>query len=332
MYLRTLGTATRWAFLGGSLLSSTGCGDGASITNDSGNLSVLLEAESTIVEGVAAGDGDEQIADGWNARFDRFLVAIGDVRAELASDRDQVFGDERIVAVDLTKIPSNGKTLWHVDGLPAERYQFGYRVADANAVTSRDSSVSKADLETMKAGDWSHLVTLVLSKTDGVSCPPESRAQVDADTPSVSESSYGVACYANPEIRVELGMRALAVYGPCERDGVAGFSIPAGGEKTVAATLHGDHLFFNGFPEGDEGGIHRYAQWLADCDLNVDGNVTLDELDQLAPSDLAELDDRYQLGGAPLEVRTLRDYAAAQLMTQGHFEGEGECTLSDVEQ
>ena len=111
-----------------------------------------------------------------------------------------------------------------------------------------------------------------------------------------------------------------------------GFAISAGRTQTVAATIHGDHLFFNGFPEGDEGGVTRLAQWLADCDLNLDGTVTQDELEAIAPSQLPEIDDRYQLGGSPVTpLDDMHDYVISQLKTQGHFQGEGECPLDGME-
>ena len=72
----------------------------------------------------------------------------------------------------------------------------------------------------------------------------------------------------------------------------------------------------------------RLAQWLADSDLNVDGSVTMDELTRIAPSELGEIDERYQLGGAPLSpLDNMATYLKAQVMTQGHFQGEGECAL-----
>ena len=100
----------------------------------------------------------------------------------------------------------------------------------------------------------------------------------------------------------------------------------------MAATIHGDHLFFNGFPEGDEGGVMRLAQWLADCDLNLDGVVTEAELASIAPSDLPEIDTRFQLGGSPITpLANMLEYVRAQLKTQGHFQGEGECPVDGVE-
>lgn len=96
-------------------------------------------------------------------------------------------------------------------------------------------------------------------------------------------------------------------------------------------TIHGDHLFFNGFPEGDEGGVMRLAQWLADCDLNLDGTVTQAELEAIDPAQLPELDDRYQLGGSPITpIDDMYVYVTAQLKTQGHFQGEGECPVDGL--
>jgi len=99
----------------------------------------------------------------------------------------------------------------------------------------------------------------------------------------------------------------------------------------VAATIHGDHIFFNGFPESGEGGVMRLAQWLADCDLNLDGEVTREELEMIAPADLPEIDTRFQLGGSPITpLLEMWDYVTAQLKTQGHFQGEGECAFDGM--
>jgi hypothetical protein len=124
---------------------------------------------------------------------------------------------------------------------------------------------------------------------------------------------------------------AETLFGPCQLDGVPGFAITSGETTTVAATLHGDHLFFNGFPTGDEGGIVRLAQWLADSDLDLDGEVTQVELEAIAPADLSELRD-YSFTGSPIDpLDTMWDYVIAQLKTQGHMNGEGECQVDGEE-
>jgi hypothetical protein len=307
------------------------CGIESADPSATGDLRVVLEPEATITEGVAAGEDVENIRDGWTANYERFLAVLGDVHATSVANPKDERRDDRVIAVDLTQLPTGGKSLWELDGLPAGRWQFGYAVLGAEQAEVRDKSVSKADFDTLQAERWSYLFAVQLSKPEGQSCPPPSLVDVPTGISSVGENNAGVACYANPNVHLELGARAVTHYGPCERDGMADFSIPAGGTKTVAATLHGDHLFFNGFPEGTEGGIHRFAQWIADSDLNLDGEVTPEELKSITVSQLAEFDDRYQTGGAPFEYENMFEYIVAQLMTQGHFEGEGECQLSDIE-
>ena len=64
----------------------------------------------------------------------------------------------------------------------------------------------------------------------------------------------GDACYDATSVRFRWGVTAETSYGPCEIDEVPGFAVTAGTVSTVALTIHGDHLFFNGFPEGGDGG------------------------------------------------------------------------------
>ena len=45
----------------------------------SGTLSVLLESEDTIIDGLDPGDRTENIRDGWRVRYDKYIVAVGDI-------------------------------------------------------------------------------------------------------------------------------------------------------------------------------------------------------------------------------------------------------------
>src|SRR5690606_35668307 len=111
-------------------------------------------------------------------------------------------------------------------------------------------------------------------------CPPASLAETGDRQPN-GNTSGGNDCFDAPTVGFVFGAAAETAYGPCEIDDVPGLSVPAGGTQTVAMTIHGDHLFFNGFPEGNEGGVSRRAQWLADCDLDLDGTVTQQELEAI---------------------------------------------------
>jgi hypothetical protein len=300
-------------------------GCGGEDAGASGSLTVLLEAESTIIDGLQSGEQIEDIQDGWAVHYDQYLLSIGDVRLSLAREPSVKERLQERFVVDLTRLAGDGTPLWTFEALDAGRWNFGYHIGDGKPLT-RHQSVSKADFEQFAALGLTYSIRGVLSMEGGISCPPKGYA-APGERSQASVSPAGDPCYDNPEIRFELPAVAETGFGPCEIDGIAGVSVPAGGTGTVAATLHGDHLFFNGFPSSDEGGIVRLAQWLADCDLDLSGEVTQQELQAILLADLPQVDERYQLGSAPAPISTVWDMVVAQLMTQGHMDGEGECEL-----
>ncbi len=294
-------------------------------------LDVLLEAESVIIDGLSPGEGVENIRDGWTVDFSQYVAVVGEIDIHLSTDEEIEGEAPEAYAIDLTTIPPAGVSKWRITELAEGTYEFFYGTHGAGEA-SRDDSVSEADFAEMQASDWTYLINGTLTKADGISCPPASLATpggaaVDAGT----TNSAGDPCYVNTNISFRIGAEAETVFGPCEIDGTPGVVVTSGATQTAAITIHGDHIFFNGFPEGSEGGTLRLAQWLADSDLDLDGAVTQAELEAISPSDLVELDDRYQLGGSPITpLNTMWDYVRAQLKTQGHFQGEGECPADGV--
>lgn len=307
-------------------LSALSCGEDADGAR--GRLSVLLEPDATIAAGLDPGEEDESIRDGWQVRFERYVISIGRVRLRYASDASVQASDDDVLVIDLRALPGSGLSAWSFDDLRAGRWDFFYSTPSARS-GARHDSVSEADFERLQDNDWTYLIVGQLTREEGRSCPPAHLASPTEAATVAGENAAGDTCYENPEIAFSFGVSAETEYGPCEVDGVPGVSVASGGAQTVAATIHGDHLFFNGFPEADEGGILRLAQWLADADLDLDGAVTSDELSSIVPADLPELDSRFQLGGAPLNpIDNLWTYVRAQLMTQGHMDGEGECDVA----
>jgi len=302
-------------------MTLTACGG----TNDegTGSLTVLIEAEETITDGIAAGDDVEEIRDGWTVSFDKYLATVGHVDLHYSTDEDLQAEAEKVYVLDLTSVPSGGLDLWHFDELRAGRWEFNYGTPGAAHGAERHERVDEDDFDEMVDQDWTYLIEGVLMKEDGESCPPHDLVDAGDKRPNGNESGDN-ECYDAPTVKFAFGVAAETTYGPCQVDDVPGLSVPSGGTQTVAATIHGDHIFFNGFPEGDEGGVARQAQWLADCDLNLDGEVTAEELEAITPAQLPTMAD-YQFGGAPVEPTNLYEYVRAQLLTQGHFQGEGEC-------
>ncbi len=300
------------------------CGPGV------GTLSVIVEAEDVITEGLTPGTGAENIRDGWTVDFSKYLVAIGDIEVELATDSKVHTHAEEVYVVDLKKVPASGLALWTLDMMQAGTWNFGFATPGAADGATKHESVTQADFDAMKAADATYLVAGTITKTDGRSCPPPSLAMPGGKT-AMGMNSAGHACYAATSVAFDFTVQAETTYGPCELDEKPGFTIAKGMTQTVAATLHGDHLFFNGFPESSEGGVTRLAQWLADCDLNLDGTVTRAELEAVTPTALAEIDTRYQLGGSPITpLDTMWKYVTAQLKTLGHMNGEGECGIDGM--
>lgn len=295
-----------------------------------GDVTVLLEPEDTITEGLEAGDSGESILDGWSVTFDRYLIAIGDVDIHLSTDETVGAEAPDVFVADLTQLGASGEALWSFDDVEAGRWEIHYATPGAGDGSMRHESVSEVDYDEMVAQDWTYLIEATMTHPSGQSCPPASLADVGDAVPNGNTNARAEDCYDNATVTFTWGVKAETAFGPCEIDEMPGFAVPEGGTQTVALTIHGDHIFFNGFPEGEEGGADRYAQWIADSDLNLDGEVTREELEQIAPSDLAELDDRYALGGAPLELMEMWDYVIGQLKTQGHFQGEGECPFDGM--
>jgi hypothetical protein len=314
------------ALLGCALGVVMGCGD----AGGSGTLSVILESEDTITAGLEPGDEVENIRDGWAVQYDKYIVAVGDIEIHRSTDESTRAHDERVFIVDLKSVPSSGLPLWELSNLDVGRWEFGYSTPGAAHGAERHESVTRSDFDEMVAADATYLIAGSSTKSDGKSCPPAALAEPGAATAD-GNNSAGDPCYVNPTIAFTFLATAETLFGPCELDEVPGFAIADGSTTTVAATIHGDHLFFNGFPEGDEGGVLRLAQWLADSDLDLDGEVTRDELEAIAPSSLSELDSRYQLGGSPIKpLDDMWTYVAAQLKTQGHMNGEGECRIDGM--
>lgn len=298
----------------------------------SGKVSVLLEAEEVVTEGIEAGDSAEAIRDGWSVKFDRFVTTIGNIQLQLATDTSVVARAPEVYAVDLTRVASAGLPLWEIDGVRAGHWEFAFETQPASSTTLRHESVTPDVFDSLMAQHLTYVITGSLTKPDGQSCPPRALATPGDREPN-GQSAGGNPCYDTDDEGVKFSFAAAVptLFGPCELDGVPGFSVADEAQQTVAATLHGDHLFFNGFPEGDEGGITRRAQWLADSDLDLDGTVTTEELSAIAPAELPQIDDDFQLGGSPVTpLDNMLDYVRGQLMTQGHMNGEGECTYNSL--
>lgn len=304
-----------------ALVLLAGCGDTASGSDASvgdgsatggGRLQLFVQAEDTITDGLMPGTSEESIADGWAVDYTRFIATIGHVHVARTSDGLSL-EDETVTAFDLTAIPETGYPLLDRAGLATGRWDaIEYETPIATASTVRHESVTSGDLARMVSEGCTYLIAGTLTNPTGESCAPGTDE-----------------CTTATSLSFELCLSADTIFGPCSNpDGAAGVAITEGSTATGAVTIHGDHLFFNSFPTGDEGTIERRAQWLADCDLDHDGVIAQSELEEVMASRLF-VPPNYSLAGAPMvddgPILTALDFARAQVRTQGHWNGEGEC-------
>jgi hypothetical protein len=269
-------------------------------------LVVLLEAESTISDGLDPGSDEESVVDGWSVRYERFLLSIGDV-AVARSDTREMALDDREHVVEMRLLPASGYVLARFDALSSGRWnQFGYRFARASAQSERDPSVTQADFDAMASGGLTYWIRGTLENPSGESCPPAGTCR----------SATSVAF----DLRVPVG---TTLHDCVDESESAGVVVPNSGSASVSTTIHGDHLFFDAFPTGAEI-IHRRAQWLANADTNGDGTTTTDELAAIDASRLLP-SSTHNLANAPVPINTALDFVRAQLSSQGHLQGEGDC-------
>lgn len=284
----------------------TGCTAGGGAT---GRVQVFVEAEDTIPEGLQPGSGEENIVDGWAANYTKFLVVVGNFRAGRSADSSASLSDPAVYVVDLLNLPVGGFVLTEFDDVEAVRWdRVGYDIPNASADAEAAEGTSAADREFMVTNGFSLYVEGAITKADGVSCMPGTDE-----------------CVAATEVKFAWGLAAGTSFDDCApEEGDAGFAVPSGGTAQIKPTIHGDHWFFTNITQGAEI-TERRAQWIADADLNHDGEATLAELRMVKAAEVFTPELGYSVTGAQIPVTTAYDYLEAQARTLGDFQGEGEC-------
>lgn len=279
--------------LGALTIFATGCGDGTSSGN-SGAVQIFVDAESTIPNGLSAGMGDEDILDGWNVKYNKFVVAIGNFRAA-RSDAPDKLDAPGVYVLDLKNVPAGGYIVHTWSDIEATRWdRFGFDLPNATAEAKT--------LEPTTAADKALLV--------------DNKASVYIE----GEIDNGMV-----KKTFKWPLPAGTSFDDCaDENGLAGFAVPAGGSVAIKPTIHGDHWFFNSITAGVEI-TKRYAQYIADSDLDMDGETTIAELQAVKGADLAKAfpADKYNLSGVVLD--SAYSWVLGQAQTLGDFQGEGEC-------
>ena len=181
----------------------------------------------------------------------------------------------------------------------------------ATAAAKKLGAITDADFKLMVDNGYSLYFEGEMTKADGKSCIP---GKMPAD------------CVDAPKVTFKWGFAMGTSFDDCApAQGDTGFVVPNGGTVQAKPTIHGDHWFFSDLTEGAEV-TTRLAQYIADADLDRNGETTLAELMEVKAAD-AFPTDKYKLSGGVggLPIATAYDYVKSQARTIHDFQGDGEC-------
>ncbi|MGZ3460528.1 MAG: hypothetical protein ACXU86_18730, partial [Archangium sp.] len=306
----------RSAWLGlAAVVAGLAPGCGGNDTTPQGKVQVFVEPEDTIPNGLDPGTTMDNVKDGWTVRYDKFLAVVGNLRASQSGKPGATLADPKNYIIDLKNVPGGGLVLAQFDAVEAVRWdKFGFDMPNAKAGFEKAPGISQADYDFMVQHGYSVYVEGRATKADGQSCKPTAPSD----------------CVARTEVRFRWGIAAGTSFDDCgDEQGEAGFAVPSGGSVQVKPTIHGDHWFFTNITQGAEI-TERKAQWIADADLDRDGETTLEELKNVHASDVFTPAKGYNLSGAIIPVNTAYDYVEAQMRTIGDYQGEGECPTRKI--
>ena len=294
-----------------SLLGIAAC-DGNSA--GTGRVQVFAVPEETITGGIEPGTDEENIQDGWTVRYSKYLISIGNFRAARSSDAGDKLSEPKVYLLDMQNLATDGFAMASFESASATRYdKVGFDMPSASAAVIKPDTTSQADYDLMVRGGYSLYVAAKLTKAGGKSCKPT--APMD--------------CVPRGELDIRWGVKAGTSFDECAPPmGDAGFAVPTGGTVQVKPTVHGDHWFFTNITQGAEL-TGRLAQWIVDCDLDRNGETTVDELKMVMASSVFP-SPTYNLTGAIMPVNTAYDFLVAQAHTLGDYQGDGECPTRRV--
>ena len=120
----------------------------AACGEDSGSITSTAYGEEAIEEGTPA----DAFSDGWSISYDKFLVSVGNAKAQAGHDSEEV-GFDGFYIVDLHKGSNGeGQELETFDAPGGTYDHYGYQIlADANAI---NVNADEADVTAMKANGY----------------------------------------------------------------------------------------------------------------------------------------------------------------------------------
>jgi hypothetical protein len=262
-----------------------------------GAVRVAVSPDDSIQRGLAKGEAPENARD-YAVSYTKFIVSIGNVRLG-HSTFESDFSSGRTTLIDFVRLGEPSAEIARFDDVPSGEWsEFSFDTPRPKEGVHL-VEVTAADAVVMIENGWTHWI----------------------------EGTVGRPVAEGGALEFIVQTAVPTSFSRCERDGEPGVNVVQDQTTTALITMHGDHLWFTSFATGIEGQIERRTAWILQADQNRDGAVTTEELASLDATEVFTTELGYSLDGPPagVTIETALDFVRAQLVTQGHFKGEGEC-------
>lgn len=250
------------------------------------------------VKGLDPGDLVGSVGDGWSVRYDKLLASFGGLYAANPAAESVVRDTQRFVVNLIAVHPRLGNAIQVLNVHTGEYGSMMVATPGAEGV-SDCRQCAAGDLKLMLDGGYSLYIAGKITNEAGQSCAPGEPTD----------------CAPAPEVRFRWGIPGGVRHAECP-----GFTIQANDTTSITWMVNGDRWLLSGFSPDDES-APRLAQWIADADLDRDGETTIDELQQIKAELLFPPERGYDLTGAPRSIDTAYDFLIAQVEAFGAANG-----------
>ncbi len=266
--------------------------DGVDTDNMGGSVWPYVAAGSGVA-GLDPGAKFENTVDGWTVEYEKLIVVVGSIEANGLTGGEIALGYPAGFVIDLRQVAAplrlNGKNVY-----PGEFGDFSFKLPGASAASTLVPPATDADYDLMVKGGFSIYMEGTLTNPAGQSCNPEDPKD----------------CTPVPILTFKWGLASATEFSGCR-----GFTVERDETTDVTLTIPGDHWFRSNFRP--ESLLPRRAQWIADADLDHNGETSLEELKMIKASLLFTPELDYDLAGAPIPIDTAHDFLEAQVRTLG---------------
>lgn len=275
----------RFAAIAICSLLLTACSD----EDGTGDVAVNTWGEEYIEQGIPAAEFE----DGGSATYTKFLISFGTVTLDDAQDGPAGSIESNTVFDLVSPGPHDVGTIAGVSATTHD--DFDYMVVPVSATTTVHASAAEADATMMASMGYAIYVEGTVSNGN----------ETKSFRWGFSESTHYDGC-----VDVSSGQE------------LAGVVVVDGGQSEAQLTIHGDHLFYDDLLSSE---AKLRSQVIMAADADMDGEVTMAELEAVPLADISSEDGPY--GVAASDVNDLGAYLRAATRTLGHFNGEGHCEV-----